>query len=128
MRVRPPNKEEEDGGTGIQKVTEDSLTISGQTFTFDSIADVHSKQARSTSYELSTCLEKLMTNNKGKLKNGELMILHSECASQVDIFELVGAPLVENCLAGFNSSVFAYGQVHSFPVWIFFSYISKISL
>lgn len=30
---------------------------------------------------------------------------------QLDIFQLVGAPLVENCLAGFNSSVFAYGQV-----------------
>lgn len=32
---------------------------------------------------------------------------------QLDIFQLVGAPLVENCLAGFNSSVFAYGQVSS---------------
>ena len=31
---------------------------------------------------------------------------------QLDIFQLVGAPLVENCLAGFNSSVFAYGQVY----------------
>lgn len=30
---------------------------------------------------------------------------------QDDVFHLVGAPLVENCLAGFNSSVFAYGQV-----------------
>lgn len=30
---------------------------------------------------------------------------------QLDIFELIGVPLVENCLAGFNSSVFAYGQV-----------------
>jgi hypothetical protein len=29
------------------------------------------------------------------------------------MFQLVGAPLVENCLAGFNSSVFAYGQVAS---------------
>ncbi|MFS8006706.1 putative minus-end-directed kinesin ATPase [Helianthus anomalus] len=28
----------------------------------------------------------------------------------IDIFELVGAPLVENCLAGFNTSIFAYGQ------------------
>lgn len=27
------------------------------------------------------------------------------------MFQLVGAPLVENCLSGFNSSVFAYGQV-----------------
>lgn len=50
MRVRPPNKEEEDGGSVVQKITEDSLTISGQTFTFDSIADIHSKQARFTSY------------------------------------------------------------------------------
>ncbi|CAI0397671.1 unnamed protein product [Linum tenue] len=31
-------------------------------------------------------------------------------ATQQDIFKLIGAPLVENCLAGFNSSVFAYGQ------------------
>ena len=35
------------------------------------------------------------------------------CLFQMDIFELVGAPVVENCLAGFNSSVFAYGQVMS---------------
>ncbi|KAK7247028.1 hypothetical protein RIF29_41904 [Crotalaria pallida] len=34
-------------------------------------------------------------------------------ATQLDIFELVGVPLVENCLAGFNSSVFAYGQTGS---------------
>ncbi|RDX67820.1 Kinesin-like protein KIN-12A, partial [Mucuna pruriens] len=31
----------------------------------------------------------------------------------LDVFELVGAPLVDNCLAGFNSSVFAYGQTGS---------------
>ncbi|KAI7981329.1 Kinesin-like protein KIN-12A [Camellia lanceoleosa] len=30
--------------------------------------------------------------------------------TRLDVFQLVGAPLVENCLAGFNSSVFAYGQ------------------
>ena len=34
------------------------------------------------------------------------------------IYSLVGAPLVENCLAGFNSSVFAYGQVF-FSYWLF---------
>ncbi|KAL3641664.1 TRAFAC class myosin-kinesin ATPase superfamily [Castilleja foliolosa] len=81
VRVRPPHKEEE-GGNVVQKTTEDSLTISGQTFTFDSIADIHSRQ--------------------------------------IDIFEFVGAPLVENCLAGFNSSVFAYGQTGSgktYTIW-----------
>ncbi|GFP94193.1 kinesin-like protein kin12b [Phtheirospermum japonicum] len=39
---------------------------------------------------------------------------------KIDIFEFVGAPLVENCLAGFNSSVFAYGQTGSgktYTIW-----------
>ncbi|KAK1258356.1 Kinesin-like protein KIN12B [Acorus gramineus] len=34
-------------------------------------------------------------------------------STQQDIFQLVGVPLVENCLAGFNSSIFAYGQTGS---------------
>ncbi|XP_047946406.1 kinesin-like protein KIN-12B [Salvia hispanica] len=82
VRVRPPNNEEEDVGDVVYKKSQDSLTISGQTFTFDSVADIHSKQS--------------------------------------DIFELVGAPLIENCLAGFNSSVFAYGQTGSgktYTIW-----------
>ncbi|EEE60793.1 hypothetical protein OsJ_14379 [Oryza sativa Japonica Group] len=33
-----------------------------------------------------------------------------EVSTQEDIFKLVGLPLVENCLSGFNSSIFAYGQ------------------
>ncbi|CAN6447228.1 unnamed protein product [Victoria cruziana] len=32
---------------------------------------------------------------------------------QANMFQLVGVPLVENCLAGFNSSIFAYGQTGS---------------
>lgn len=40
-----------------------------------------------------------------------VFLLNSICLFQVDIFQFVGAPLVENCIAGFNSSVFAYGQV-----------------
>uniref|UniRef100_A0A7N0USB2 Kinesin-like protein n=1 Tax=Kalanchoe fedtschenkoi TaxID=63787 RepID=A0A7N0USB2_KALFE len=74
VRMRPLNKEE-DGEIIVQKVSSDSLTINGHSFTFDSVADTD--------------------------------------ATQVDIFNLVGAPLVENCLAGFNSSVFAYGQTGS---------------
>ncbi|GAB4844042.1 TRAFAC class myosin-kinesin ATPase super [Ancistrocladus abbreviatus] len=77
VRMRPLNKDEEGGEMIVQKLSNDSLLINGQTFTFDSIADAGASQA-------------------------------SE-----DIFQLVGAPLVENCLAGFNSSVFAYGQTGS---------------
>lgn len=34
-------------------------------------------------------------------------------STQKDIFEIVGLPLVENCMEGFNSSIFAYGQTGS---------------
>ncbi|GMI70476.1 hypothetical protein like AT3G23670 [Hibiscus trionum] len=82
LRMRPPVKEVEEGETIVQKLTSDSLSINGQTFTFDSVA--------------------------------------SSDATQRDMFQLVGAPLVENCLAGFNSSVFAYGQTGSgktYTIW-----------
>ncbi|CAB4293770.1 unnamed protein product [Prunus armeniaca] len=67
VRMRPPRKDKDEGEMMVQKLSSDSLSINGQTFTFDSL----------------------------------------------DIFQLVGAPLVENCMAGFNSSVFAYGQTGS---------------
>ncbi|RRT78357.1 hypothetical protein B296_00013716, partial [Ensete ventricosum] len=38
---------------------------------------------------------------------------HTFTFDSEDIFRLVGLPLVENCLAGFNSSIFAYGQTGS---------------
>ncbi|XP_078433175.1 kinesin-like protein KIN-12B [Wolffia australiana] len=34
-------------------------------------------------------------------------------STQEEVFQLVGIPLVENCLSGFNSSIFAYGQTGS---------------
>ncbi|XP_016475479.1 kinesin-like protein KIN-12B isoform X1 [Nicotiana tabacum] len=82
VRMRPPTKDEEEGEVAVQKVANDSLSIAGHTFTFDSIADTQS--------------------------------------TQLDIYQHLGAPLVENCLAGFNSSVFAYGQTGSgktYTIW-----------
>ncbi|KAL3507190.1 hypothetical protein ACH5RR_032572 [Cinchona calisaya] len=82
VRMRPLNTDEEEGEMIVQKISIDSLSIAGHSFTFDSIADFES--------------------------------------TQIDIFKLVGAPLVENCLAGFNSSVFAYGQTGSgktYTIW-----------
>ncbi|CAN6725543.1 unnamed protein product [Malus baccata var. baccata] len=75
VRMRPPQKDKDEGEMMVQKLSSDSLSINGQTFTFDSVCNTD--------------------------------------ASQLDIFQLVGAPLVENCMAGFNSSVFAYGQTGS---------------
>uniref|UniRef100_A0A803LTH2 Kinesin motor domain-containing protein n=1 Tax=Chenopodium quinoa TaxID=63459 RepID=A0A803LTH2_CHEQI len=57
---------------------------------------------------------------KRKLSNDAVFDVAGPCSSslidsgvKLDIFQLVGAPLVENCIAGFNSSVFAYGQTGS---------------
>lgn len=46
MRMRPPNKDEEEGEVVVQKISSDSLLIAGHTFTFDSIADTQSTQVR----------------------------------------------------------------------------------
>ncbi|OIW14678.1 hypothetical protein TanjilG_33020 [Lupinus angustifolius] len=75
VRMRPLCKDKDEEDPIVQKISTNSLSINGHTFTFDSVADVD--------------------------------------ATQVDIFDHVGVPVVENCLAGFNSSVFAYGQTGS---------------
>ncbi|KAM0940907.1 putative plus-end-directed kinesin ATPase [Dioscorea sansibarensis] len=74
VRMRPVNKDEEEGEQIVQKISSSSVSILDHTFTFDSVADT---------------------------------------GVYTDIFHLVGLPLVENCLAGFNSSIFAYGQTGS---------------
>ena len=43
--MRPLNKDEQDGELIVKKVSNDSLTINGHTFTFDSVADMESNQA-----------------------------------------------------------------------------------
>lgn len=50
-----------------------------------------------------------------------------EASTQEDIFQLVGLPLVENCLAGFNSSIFAYGQTGSGKTYTMWGPLSAIS-
>ena len=43
--MRPLHKDEEDGEVIVQKVSNDSLSIDGQTFTFDYVADTEATQA-----------------------------------------------------------------------------------
>ncbi|KAH7307152.1 hypothetical protein KP509_22G048200 [Ceratopteris richardii] len=77
VRVRPCNqKEEAEDATQIaEKISDETINLIDQTFTFDHVA--------------------------------------GQDASQKAMFEMVGKPLVENCLEGFNSSIFAYGQTGS---------------
>ncbi|XP_062186174.1 kinesin-like protein KIN-12A [Phragmites australis] len=48
-------------------------------------------------------------------------------STQEDIFKLVGLPLVENCLSGFNSSIFAYGQTGSGKTYTMWGPLSALS-
>lgn len=112
--MRPPNKDEEEGEVIAQKMSGDSLSILGQTFTFDSVADAESTQASSNEVQLFVLF-----------MNKWLLMWYAQTFHfivQLDIFQLVGSPLVENCLSGFNSSVFAYGQVSSYSSFIRFSF------
>ncbi|KAL6851564.1 hypothetical protein ACP4OV_020497 [Aristida adscensionis] len=48
-------------------------------------------------------------------------------STQEDIFKLVGLPLVENCLSGFNSSIFAYGQTGSGKTYTMWGPLAALS-
>lgn len=43
--MRPLNKEEEDGEIIVQKLSNDAVTINGQNFIFDAVADTDATQA-----------------------------------------------------------------------------------
>lgn len=43
--MRPPRKDKDEGEMMVQKLSSDSLSINGQTFTFDSVCDTDSSQA-----------------------------------------------------------------------------------
>lgn len=43
--MRPPCKDRDEGDNIVQNVTGDSLSINGQTFTFDAVADTDATQA-----------------------------------------------------------------------------------
>ncbi|CAK7348927.1 unnamed protein product [Dovyalis caffra] len=45
VRMRPLKKDEEEGETIVQKISDNSLSINGQTFSFDSVADTGATQA-----------------------------------------------------------------------------------
>lgn len=43
--MRPPCNDKDEGDMIVEKLSNDSLTINGQTFTFDSVADTEATQA-----------------------------------------------------------------------------------
>lgn len=58
VRMRPPTKDEEEGEVVVQKISNDSLSIAGHTFTFDSIADTQSTQVKNNNLLTYACKRK----------------------------------------------------------------------
>lgn len=58
--MRPLNKEEEEEGSIVQKISANSLSIIDHVFTFDSIADTESSQVRFLDHK-SYLYENLLT-------------------------------------------------------------------
>lgn len=78
------------------------------------IVRVRPLNRKEASEEASSVVQKLSIDS---LSLGEQQFtfdsVAGETESQQAVFEMVGRPMVENCLAGFNSSIFAYGQTGS---------------
>lgn len=60
--MRPPNKAEEEGEAIAEKISADSLSILGKTFTFDSVADAESTQASWSEVQLFVLHEQTVVN------------------------------------------------------------------
>ena len=52
--MRPLCKDKDEGDPIAQKISDDSISINGQTFTFDSVADMEATQA---CFYFSVCLD-----------------------------------------------------------------------
>lgn len=50
---------------------------------------------------------------RGNQARGEGAIINVVFVLQEDLFKVAGTPMVENCMRGYNSSMFAYGQTGS---------------
>lgn len=76
----------------------------------------------------SECVRK-MANNSVAIQGQDFTFdaVADAASTQEDVFKLVGLPLVENCLSGFNSSIFAYGQTGSGKTYTMWGPLSALS-
>jgi hypothetical protein len=143
--MRPLNKKEEteEAEMVLQKTSVTSVSIADQHFTYDAVAGQDASQVSimrclnflvSASGSAAACMNipaiilhnlqeapliEICSTDPGRTtchfeKAHDTIALWAFC--QQAVFEMVGLPMVENCLAGFNSSIFAYGQVEHPPL------------
>ncbi|OEL21050.1 Kinesin-like protein KIN12B [Dichanthelium oligosanthes] len=75
---------------------------------------VDEEEAGEDGREPETCVRKMAVNSVAiQGQDFTFDAVADAVSTQEDIFNLVGLPLVENCLSGFNSSIFAYGQIYN---------------
>ena len=94
VRIRPlfSRDGEEKGSSGI-------LGVSG-----DGCCALENPEARESVTGGESCPE---------IKRFQFDYAYSDSSTQEEIFRDIGAPLIENAMSGFNSTIFAYGQTGS---------------
>lgn len=108
-RVRPPNERERGVTTTNLSDSAHFLTRSNATAASTSFA----KKCVTFPTADSTKQTIFLHTKHGATKTFTFDRVFDEDASQNDIFEVVGAPIIEACLEGYNGTIFAYGQTGS---------------
>jgi len=114
--MRPLNKKEiiEEATQVVLKTSPNSLSLADQQFTYDAVAGENESQvcsifcANGALHRVSFSLKEDFLLKSDQINKKSLYLAFF---TQKALFDMVGLPMVENCLAGFNSSIFAYGQV-----------------
>ncbi|CAH0474850.1 unnamed protein product [Peronospora belbahrii] len=109
-RVRPPNERERGGKLSSSSNSMGFLTrntnvaAASTSFTKKCVTVPSSDPSQQTIF---------LQSHHGITKTFTFDRVFDEAASQNDIFEVVGAPLTQACLEGYNGTIFAYGQTGS---------------
>ncbi|CAI5722025.1 unnamed protein product [Hyaloperonospora brassicae] len=104
-RVRPPNERERLGVSLTASSSSTGLSVCGSgSFVKKCVTVAASDPAQQTL---------LLQSKHVGAKTFTFDRVFGEDASQNDVFEVVGAPITQACLDGYNGTIFAYGQTGS---------------
>ena len=95
VRIRPQASEEIEKGERVVMRIGD---IDGEIYAMEPLSEFVENKLQ------------VLQRNERKFKYDHSFDTHS---SQADIYELIGSPLVNHCIAGYNSALLAYGQTGS---------------
>ena len=123
MRVRPAMSLPVDGKDlfFVRKTSPSSVAVGDRAFAIDGFLDDRASQVNSVSIAHRSAAVILSAATCFRARHSFLELIPGYW--QEDAFHLVGVPMIESALAGFNTSLVCYGQVLTIP-WLRFCIFS----